>query len=88
MIATNDSLLEKCRPDDVSWDEYMFNCEEAINNKDVHSDEISSDDKILAEEERNSKKRPENILNTKSVIKIYEKKWRSRRVCKIAKLFF
>ena len=88
MIATNDSLLEKCRPDGVSWDEYMLNCEEVINNNDVHSDEISSDDEILAEEERKSKKRPENILNTKSVIKIYEKKWRWGRECKIAKLFF
>ena len=85
MIATHDNLLEICRPEDVTWDEFMFNCEEAINNADVHSDEISSDDEALAQEERNNKKRPENILKTNSVIKVYNKQWRSKKVCKVAK---
>ena len=88
MMATKDSLLDNCRPSDISWDEFMLNCEEAINTADLHSDEISSADKTLAKEERDSKKRPEHILNTNSVIKVYDKKWRSTRVCKVAKLFF
>ena len=88
MMATKDSLLDNCRPSDISWDEFMLNCEEAINTADLHSDEISSADETLAKEERDSKKRPEHILNTNSVIKVYDKKWRSTRVCKVAKLFF
>lgn len=87
MIATKDSLLEKCCPDDMPWDKFMRDCEEAINNADVHSDEISSDDETLAQDERNNNKRPENILNTSSVIKVYDKTWRSRRVsCEV--IFF
>lgn len=88
MISTNDSLLEQCRPSDISWDEYMLNCEEAINSSDLHSDEISSDDEALAQEERDNKERPENIFNTSSVIKVHDKKWRSMKVCKVAKLYF
>ena len=83
MIATNDRLLEDCRPIDMSRKAFLLDCEESINITDVHSDEISSDDEFLAEEERNKKKRPENILKSNSVIKVYEKKWRSRRVCKV-----
>ena len=88
MISTRDKLLDNCCPDGISWDGFMLNCEEAINNPEVHSDEISTDDEDLAQEERDTNKRPENILNTSSVIKIYEKKWRSTRVCKVARLFF
>jgi hypothetical protein len=83
MIATNDRLLEDCRPIDMSRKDFLLDCEESINITDVHSDEISSNDEFLAEEERNKKKRPENILKSNSVIKVYEKKWRSRRVCKV-----
>jgi hypothetical protein len=88
IISTNDGLLNYCRSKDmISWDEYMLDCEEAINSPDLHSDEISSDDEALAQEERNSEKRPENIFNMNSVIKVYDKKWKSTRVCKVAKLF-
>jgi hypothetical protein len=87
MISTNDGLLNYCHPKDISWDEYMLDCEEAINSPDLHSDEISSDDEALAQEERNSEKRPENIFNMNSVIKVHDKKWRSTRVYKVAKLF-
>jgi hypothetical protein len=73
MIATNDSLLEDCRPIDMSRKAFLLDCEESINITDVHSDEISSDDEFLAEEERNKKKRPENILKSNSMIKVYEK---------------
>jgi hypothetical protein len=88
MISTDDSFLEKCRPVDASWDEFMLNCEEAINCADLHSDEVSSDDEACAKEERDSQKRPENIFNTSSVIKVYKKNWRSTRVSKVAMLFF
>ena len=73
MIATNDSLLEDCRPIDMSRKDFLLDCEEAIKLTDVHSDDISSDNEVLAEEERNIKKRPENILKSNSVIKVYEK---------------
>ena len=74
MIATNDSLLEDCRLIDMSRKDFLLDCEKSINLTDVHSDEISSDDEVLAEEERNMKKWPENILKSNSVIKVYEKK--------------
>ena len=48
MIATNDSLLEDCRPIDMSRKDFLLDCEESINLTDVHSDEISSDDEVLA----------------------------------------
>ncbi len=55
MIATNDSLLEDCRPIDMSRKDFLLDCEESINLTDVHSDKISSDDEVLADEERNMK---------------------------------
>ena len=73
MIATNDSLLEDCCLIDMSRKDFLLDCEKSINLTDVHSDEISSDNEVLAEEERNMKKRPENILKLNSVIKVYEK---------------
>ena len=73
MIATNDSLLEDCCPIDMSRKDFLLDCEKSINLTDVHSDEISSNDEVLAEEERNMKKWPENILKLNSVIKVYEK---------------
>lgn len=87
MISTEDKLLKYCCPDEINWDEFVRNCSEALNTPEVHSDEISSDDEALANEERDSNKRPENIRNTNSVIKVHDKKWRSTRVCKVAKLF-
>ena len=59
---------------------YMEHCELAVNVPDLHSDEYSTDDEQLANEERRDNKRPER---TNSVIKIREKKWRSTRVCKV-----
>ena len=49
----------------------------------LHSDEWSTDDEGLANEEKMGKKRPERIMQTNSVIKIHEKKWRSTRVCEV-----
>ena len=68
-------------------DEFLTNCEEAVNTSDLHSDEISSDDGALAQDERDNEKRPDHILDTNSVIKVYDKEWRSTRVCKVLKLF-
>jgi hypothetical protein len=83
MIATKDQLLEQCKPPNISWRRYMEHCELAVNVPDLHSDEYSTDDEQLANEERSNKKRPERITRSNSVIKIREKKWRSTRVCKV-----
>lgn len=82
MILTSDKTLTRCHPsDDIPWDGYMESCEAAVNTADVHSDEFSMNDEELAQEERNNNKRPENIRNTNSVIKVCDKPWRSTRVC-------
>ena len=51
----------------------MEYCELAVNVPDLHSDEYSTDDEQLANEERRDNKRPERITRTNSVIKIREK---------------
>ena len=51
-----------------------FSDEEAVNTSEIHSDEWSSDDEALAQDERNNKKRAERVLNTNSVIKVFDKK--------------
>ena len=88
MISANDRILSSCCPDDITPKEYMKNCELAVNTSDLHSDEWSSCDEELANAERSDNKRPERLKNTDSVIKVYDKKWRSVRVCnKVVKLF-
>lgn len=88
MIYTNDKLLMDCYPSsDISYEEFLEDCERAINTPELQSDECSSDDEVLANDERENNKRPEHILNTNSVIKVYNKNWRSTRVCKIANYF-
>lgn len=82
MIYTKDKTLSECHPkDDISLAEFMQDCEKVVNTPGLHSDEWSSDDEDLAKEERDGKKRPERSLNTNSVIKVLNKKWRSTRVC-------
>jgi hypothetical protein len=84
MIYTKDVLLTDCHAsNDISFNEFLEDCERAINTPELHSDEYSSDDEALAQEERSNKKRPEHILNTNSVVKVMKKKWRSTRVCKV-----
>lgn len=87
MIYTKEKLLDDCRPSNIPSDDFLKDCARAINTPELHSDECSSDDEVLAQEERNNKKRPEHILNTNSVVKVFNKPWRSTRVCKIAKFF-
>lgn len=88
MISTSDKLLNTCHPPNITWEEYMYDCEKAVNCSELQSDEWSSIDENIANEERREDKRPERIERTNSVIKIHDKKWRSTRVCKVVKLFF
>ena len=84
MISTKDPILNDCHPSSVvSWEEFLEDCEEAVNSSGLQSDECSTNDEALANEERNNGERPDNVLNTNSVIKVYNKKWRSTRVCKV-----
>lgn len=87
MISTEDKILSDCCPSDIIQAEYMKDCELAVNTPELHSDEWSSSDEVLANEERNNNKRPERLKSTNSVIKIHDKMWRSTRVCKVVKLF-
>jgi hypothetical protein len=81
MVSVKDAVLVECHPSsEMSWEEFRSDCETALNTPELHSDEYSSNDEVLAQEERSCGKRPENILNTDSVIKIYNKTWRSSRV--------
>jgi hypothetical protein len=59
----------------------------AINTPELHLDEYSSNDEDLAQEERDHRQRPEHIHHTNSVIKVYNKKWRSTRVSKVLNYF-
>jgi hypothetical protein len=88
MTTTKDKLLTDCHPSgDISWNEFMRDCGTAINTPELHSDECSLNDEDLAQEERDSGQRPERITLTNSVIKIYNKKWRSTRVSNVLELF-
>jgi hypothetical protein len=82
MISTNDRLLIECRPTNITLDEYIRDCEKAVNVSELHSDEWSTEDEGLANEEVEQRKRPERLTDTNSVIVIREKKWRSSNVCK------
>lgn len=89
MIYTKDKLLSECHPKDhISYNQFLNDCEQAINVSELHSDEWSSDDEALANEERETRKRIAKIMNSNSVIKIYKKTWRSSRVCKVANYSF
>ena len=87
MITTKDKILNDCHSStDISSDEFLKDCEKAVNTSDLHSDEWSSDDEALARDEKEHNKRPARLSNTNSVIKVLEKKWRSTRVRKAVKL--
>lgn len=85
MISTQDNILNECHPQNITWEEFMEDCGKAVNTSEVHSDECSTDDEELAAEERNQNIRPERWAGTNSVIKIYDKVWRSSRVRKVVK---
>lgn len=85
MIWANDKTLDECYPENISWDQYLVDLEKAINTSELYSDEWSSSDEELANKEKDNKTRPERLNNSNSVIKIYDKKWRSTRVCNVLK---
>ena len=88
IISTKDKVLVNCHPlNEMDWNDFMKDCEKAVNTSELHLDEFSSDDEALAQDERNNKKRADNLLNTHSVIKIHDKKWRSSQVCKVRRYF-
>ena len=88
MVSTKDKLLTDYHPSgDISCNDFIRDCETAINTPELHLDECSSNDEDIVQEERDYRLRPENILSTNSVIKIYNKKWRSTRVSKVLELF-
>jgi hypothetical protein len=86
MISTKDEILSECYPHNLTWKEFMKDCEKAVNTSEVHSDEWSSEDEELARAECGKNKRSRLTTNNDSVIKVYEKAWRSSRVCKVVKL--
>src|SRR5437660_1379462 len=81
LSQTKDKILIKCHPSNVTWDDYVEDCNLAVNIVDINSDEYSAEEEELARKERSDEKRPENICSTNSVIKICDKPWRSTRVC-------
>jgi len=82
MISTKDKLLIDCYPsDNITWNEFMRDCEKAVNTPELHLNKCSSDNEDLARDKRNNNKRGERILNMNSVVKVLDKKWRSTRVC-------
>ena len=52
MTLTKDKLLTNCHEGDISWNEFINDCETAMNTPKLHSDECSSNDEDLAQEER------------------------------------
>ncbi|CAB5190279.1 unnamed protein product [Rhizophagus irregularis] len=86
MINTKDKVLNNCKPQKITWDEYMKDCEKIVVILELHSDKWSSEDENLANNEKNLEKRPERLDKLNSVIKIHEKKWQSTRVCKVISL--
>jgi hypothetical protein len=87
MIRASDKLLEKFRPKDITLDKFMKDCEKAVNVSELHSDEWSTEDEGLANEEMEQNKRPERLADSNSVIVVHEKNWRSSRVCKRVNFF-
>ena len=41
MIQTKDKILIKCHPSNVTWDDYVEDCNLAVNTVDINSDEYS-----------------------------------------------
>ena len=73
MLLIKDKSLEECQPSHITWKDFVVDCEEAVNNPDIHSDEWSSVDEELAGIERKEEKRPTRNRETNSVIKVYDK---------------
>lgn len=87
MIRASDKLLEKFCLKDITLDKFMKDCEKAVNVSELHSNEWSTEDEGLANEEIEQNKRPERLADSNSVIVVHEKNWRSSRVCKHVNFF-
>src|SRR3989442_11532389 len=48
MIQTKDKILIKCHPSNVTWDDYVEDCNLAVNTVDINSDEYSTEEEELA----------------------------------------
>src|SRR5256885_17129210 len=59
MIQTKDKILIKCHPSNVTWDDYVEDCNLAVNTVDINSDEYSTEEEELARKERSDEKRLE-----------------------------
>jgi hypothetical protein len=53
MVSTKDKLLTDCHfSGDISWNEFIRDCETAINTPELHLNECLSNDEDIAQEER------------------------------------
>ncbi|CAB4414672.1 unnamed protein product [Rhizophagus irregularis] len=82
MISTRD----KCQSRNLKWEEFIKDCIKVTNTSDIHSDKWSIEDEELVNKERSKNTRSGRLINNNSVIKIYDKKWRSSEVCKVVML--
>src|SRR2546430_9911526 len=67
MIQTKNKILIKYHPSNVTWDDYVKDCNLAVNTIDINSDEYSTEEEELARKEKSNEKRLENIYSTNSV---------------------
>src|SRR6185312_13882300 len=56
MIQTKDKILIKCHPSNVTWDDYVEDCNFAVNTVDINSDEYSTEEEKLARKKRSDEK--------------------------------
>ena len=73
MILIKNKTLKECCLEEVVFSDFLIECEMAVNQADLQSDEFSTEDEELANEERKNNQRNSRILNTNSVIKVKEK---------------
>ncbi|GBB94495.1 hypothetical protein RclHR1_23670005 [Rhizophagus clarus] len=83
MIFMQDSILDNCHSENMTREVFIKDCKKAVNTAEVHSDEWSTEDEVLVNEEHNNNIRSGRLISTNSVIKIYNKEWRSSRVKRI-----
>ncbi|CAG8490192.1 15011_t:CDS:2 [Dentiscutata erythropus] len=78
MVRIGDPILNECQPPTLSWEEYLHDLERAVNDPALQSCEESDNDEVLANQERGE--RPTIIRDSNSVIKVYDKPWRSTKI--------
>ncbi|RIB26287.1 hypothetical protein C2G38_2138376 [Gigaspora rosea] len=78
MVRVGDPILNECQPSSLNWEEYLHDLERAVNDPALQSCEESDTDEALANQERGE--RPTIIRDNNSVIKVYDKPWRSNKI--------